>query len=305
MAKNRHTAANVKRAIESAAQDGNIHPIFDTVSIYSHSPMYECDYNFHKSNSTFFNDLDESRTTLMTKLYLPGMASGSKQLEKEGYMGKTNIILGAVHTSFHKEISPYEQYEVRSRVLGWNEKWCVIGSFFIRPARKGKEEVLLASSLSKYVVKKGRFTVMPERCFTNAGWLPQKPDDCQAGPKTRSQEGSGGSEATVVLADHQRNQPEMETETVSADKDHEDIAAPVPEPLTEPSNVVENLEKVASRITSNSTQPTITAMTPPRAAEWDWHRIDMERIRGLRIVSAWLSLDKDLMDEFLQRDKAE
>ena len=140
------------------------------VSITSRSPLYETDYNLHKSNSTYFSDLDESRTALVTKIYGPALRGGDGQLEREGHHGRVSVILGSVHTSFHKEIKPYEKYELRSRVLGWDKKWLIIGSFFIRPAKGKQNEVLLASSLSKYVVKKARFTVSPERCLTTAGW---------------------------------------------------------------------------------------------------------------------------------------
>lgn len=71
--------------------------------------------------------------------------------------------------SFRREVKSYERYEIRSRVLRWDAKWLVIGSWFVRNAKDAKERemegevVVLASALSKYVVKKGRFTVSSER----------------------------------------------------------------------------------------------------------------------------------------------
>ena len=234
----------------------------------------------------------------MTKLYAPGMRAGDEQLAKQEHRGRSNIILGSVHMSFHKEIIPYERYEVRSRVLGWNEKWCVIGSFFIRPAKGNKEEVLLASGVSKYVVKKGRFTVAPEFCFTSAGWMPKKPVDCQAGPKqTHVGEDSNSSDDTVILASEaERRSPNTSPST--APQTDPEIAAPIPEAVVE-TEVVEKLEKVASHITGEPHgKVDISIATPPRAVDWDWHRVDMERLRGLNIVSGWLSFDKDMMEEY-------
>jgi len=285
--------------------DGTTHPIFQPVSIYTHAPAFECDYNLHKSNSTFFCDLDESRTALMTKLYGPALRAGKSQLEEQGHKGRSNIILGSVHTSFHKEVQPYERYEVRSRVLGWDQKWCVIGSFFIRPAKGGKEEVLLASAVSKYVVKKRRFTVQPEHCFTAAGWLPKKPEDCKAGPNQgHNAEESNSSDDTVTpasVADEQTS-----TDQQATPQSDPDIAAPVPEAAVEAAEVVEKLENVASHIVGDPSDGLdISAATPPRAVEWDWHRIDMERLRGLAIVSGWLSLDKDLMEEYALQRRAQ
>ena len=180
------------------------HPLFAPVSITTASPLLEIDHNLHKSNSTYFSDLDESRTKLMVHL-LSSTKFSPAELEREGYKGNFAVILGSVHASFLKEIKPYEVYEVRSRVLGWDAKWILIGSVFVRTKtakdkradhrevqkrveRSGvsveeartqigfdTKEVLYAACLSKYVVKKGRFTVPPERSWRSAGWLPERP----------------------------------------------------------------------------------------------------------------------------------
>ena len=237
----------------------------------------------------------------MTKLYGPALRSGKSELEQQGHRGRSNIILGSVHMSFHKEVKPYERYEIRSRVLGWDQKWCVIGSFFIRPARGGKEEVLLASGVSKYVVKKRRYTVAPEYCFTAAGWLPKKPEDCRAGPaQGHKAEESNSSDDTATPASVADVQSSSDQQTIPASDS--DIAAPVPEAAVETAEVVEKLEKVASHIVGDpSDDLDVSAATPPRAAEWDWHRIDMERLRGLALVTGWLSLDRGMMEEYGQQ----
>ncbi len=234
----------------------------------------------------------------MTRLYGPALRAASLQREKKGHKGRNSIILGSVHTSFHKEIRPYERYEVRSRVLGWDQKWCVVGSFFIRPAKGGKAEVLLASALSKYVVKKSRFTIEPEYCFTAAGWLPPKPEDCKAGPKQgHKMEESNGSDDTVLPASATDGQSSADQQAMS--RTDPDITAPVPAVAVETAEVVEKLEKVASNLVGGrSDDIDISAATPPRAVEWDWHRIDMERLRGLAILSGWLSLDKGMIEEY-------
>lgn len=290
-----YTPQRVQQALQEAAANGTIHPIFDSVSIYSHAPAYEADYNLHKSNSTYFSDLDESRTALMTKLYASGMRTGSKQLEAAGYHGHTNVILGSVHTSFHKEIKPYERYEVRSRVLGWDQKWCVIGTFFIRPAPNKKDEVLLASSLSKYVTKKGRYTVAPEKCLRAAGWLPERPAETQAAPDQRAED-SNSSNDTVVPSNSDRS-PDVTEDT-------NDIAAPAPEAAVNATEIVDRLEGIASHIEGETSTMDISTAIPPRAVEWDWHRIEMERLRGLQVAQNWLALDKALVEEYTHREKS-
>ncbi|EXJ93819.1 hypothetical protein A1O1_02212 [Capronia coronata CBS 617.96] len=282
-----YTLARVQRTLTtraSASTTNKTHPLFEPVSIFSRAPFLETDYNLHKSNSTYFSDLDESRTALMTKVLIPGLKRGSKNLEKEGHKGRLGVILGSVHTSFHHEIKPYERYEVRSRVLTWDRKWIVVGSWFIRPARKGREEVVLASALSKYVIKKGRFTVAPERGFANAGWLPEKPDDHTTGAGQKRE---------------------------SSDDSETALSVPTPEGIPEPvleaavdatAEIVEKLEDAAEKV--SRTQPAAKfpgpVATRTQVGEWDWHRIEKERVRGLRVAANWLALDKELLDEFMR-----
>ncbi|OAP61526.1 hypothetical protein AYL99_03729 [Fonsecaea erecta] len=331
---NWYTEARVRRSIKSQSEvSDSVHPLFEPVSIFSRSPLLETDYNLHKSNSTYFVDLDESRTVLMTKLLVPGLKQGDKDLEREGHKGRLSVILGSVHTSFHREIKPYERYEVRSRILAWDNKWIVVGSWFIRPAssRKGKQEVLLASALSKYVVKKGRFTVSPERCFATAGWLPRKPENCSTGSeKTREisawSSSSEGSEPTtsplqdaplITTTDTEKQSASVSTSAKPSSEpsliptpQEGPLAAPIPEPATLRSTdtIVDKLETVAEKtgatVSSSSTAPDLAPLTGASdkavGGEWDWHRIEMERIRGLQVAQNWLALDKELMHEFVR-----
>lgn len=296
---NWYTLSRVKKTILANAESSKTHPLFEPISIFSRSPLLETDYNLHKSNSTYFSDLDESRTALVSKVLLPGLKEGSQNLQREGHRGRLSVILGSVHTTFHREIKPYEIYEVRSRLLGWDKKWIVIGSWFVRPAKKGgKDEVLLASALSKYVVKKGKFTVSPERCLNTAGWLPLRPENCNAGAG-QSRESSEDSDTPLS----QSSPPEVSSEP-SLVSTPEGLPAPIPEQAVEATTaIVEKLESEAEKASQGPTL-TIDPMLPltarDKAGEWDWHRIEMERIRGLRIAASWLSLDKELVEEFLR-----
>ncbi|OAL19546.1 hypothetical protein AYO22_09708 [Fonsecaea multimorphosa] len=314
---NWYTEARVQRSIKAQSElSDSVHPLFEPISIFSRSPLLETDYNLHKSNSTYFSDLDESRTVLMTKLLVPGLKQGDKNLVREGHKGPLNVILGSVHTSFHKEIKPYERYEVRSRILAWDNKWIVVGSWFIRPASpKGKQEVLLASALSKYVVKKGKFTVSPERCFVTAGWLPRRPEkvddgaDRQDKPQVKeiSAWSSSSEESTPPQipprTDTEKPSTSSEPSLISTPQEGP-LAAPVPEPATlrTTDSIVEKLETAAAKtgaaISSSAPLAPLTAVHVKPGGEWDWHRIEMERVRGLQIAQNWLALDKELMHEF-------
>jgi hypothetical protein len=266
MFENWYSRDRVQRNLQSLPSSKATYPLFEPVSISSRSPLLEIDYNLHKSNSTYFADLDESRTSLVTKLLIPGLKQGNTNLEREGHRGPLNVILGSVHTSFHREIKPYEGYEVRSRILGWDKKWIVIGSWFVRPGRKGKGETLLASALSKYVVKKGKFTVPPERCFTTAGWLPARPESA----------GVSSEEPSI------------------APTPQEGLVSMIPTSLAPATNgLVERLEFAAGEESTSG-----PAAPGTMDGGWDWYRIEKERIRGLQLAESWLGLDKQLMEEF-------
>lgn len=115
------------------------------------------------------------------------------------------IALGAVSCSFKREIRPYEHYEMWTRLLCWDRKWIYTvthfvkkgsvrpreyvltdgswfgGSGYKRVGGKGEvsveieEKNIFATSIAKYVCKKGRLTVHPEVILDASGLLPVKP----------------------------------------------------------------------------------------------------------------------------------
>ncbi|KAL2826623.1 hypothetical protein BDW59DRAFT_171724 [Aspergillus cavernicola] len=159
------------------------------------SPLTECDHNMHKSNSTYFTDLDISRGSLVLLLFV-------QRLSFRPTPKTATIILGGVQIVFRKEILPYQGYEVWSRVLSWDEKWVYIVSHFVRRGavrhrgyllqgrggiggqsilsnngaggKTGKEAMVFASAVSRYVFKQGRRTVPPEQMLFECGLLPKE-----------------------------------------------------------------------------------------------------------------------------------
>lgn len=145
--------------------------LFRPMITTSYSPLLECDYNMHKSNSTYFTDMDISRVHLILALFKDVLALG-----RTG--GKLSLSLGATSCTFKREIKPYEEYETWSRVLSWDDKWLYICSHFVRKVSSScnsPEEVqkmICASALTKYVFKNGRITVRPEIVLQKAGLIP-------------------------------------------------------------------------------------------------------------------------------------
>ncbi|EEP78535.1 conserved hypothetical protein [Uncinocarpus reesii 1704] len=273
----RHVYPNPKLlANNQACVEPHLHPIFIPASVTSRAPLWETDYNCHKSNSTYFSDLDVARTVLVTNLYTPGFSILQKEMDgeidehgKRKYpRGRLAVMLGSVYCTFKKEIKPYELYEMQSKIAGWDEKWLYVLTFFLRPEkRKGEGKTLLAVGLGKYVTKKGRLTVRPEKVLRASGLLPDRPD----------------GEVSVTASS-------LETpasgEAINAEDGLEESGIREVLTLGESTNldqaVLENDKK--TRSVSNGSL-------------WTWERIEQERLRGLETVRGFINMDAKLYEE--------
>jgi hypothetical protein len=112
------------------------------------------------------------------------------------------VALGGVSCIFRKEIPPLARFEVWTRLLAWDDKWIYIVSHIVkrgsvkpsnyllqnwRNGGKKKQEVkkeqqdkiksIYATSLAKYVCKKGRLTIAPEIVLRRSDLLPPRPSN--------------------------------------------------------------------------------------------------------------------------------
>ena len=262
--------------------------LFQPIITSSRSPFLECDYNLHKSNSTYFSDFDVGRLELLVSLCGHGIDQTRKELAKESKEGFATM-LGGVSCNFKREIKPFQAFEVWTRILCWNHKWIyVIGhfvkkgavkprSYTLQPWKKGKVKeagaagaavnndeaksgqnpAIFASAIAKYVFKKGRLTIPPERILRASQLLPPKPADHETPPMTMT--------------------PNPETNSLNA------TAASVVEVLT-PDN--------AGEIMAASLTAEIGG-----SDEWTWERVEKERKRGMRIAELYEGLEA-LSEEF-------
>lgn len=184
---------------------------------HSRNNLLDSDYNLHKSNSTYFADLDVSRSHLVMHLMNKGMrrvADPRNALvhNKDGEVmkGSFSIGLGAVFCSFKREIGMLQGYEMWTRVLSWDRKWLYLVTHYVvkgkvRPVawdgKKGKtrpevvrnadgslvpdfQKYVIATAVSKYVFKAGRFTVHPAIVLEASGLLPLRPGEGWMGGET-------------------------------------------------------------------------------------------------------------------------
>ncbi|KAI0017051.1 capsule polysaccharide biosynthesis protein [Xylariomycetidae sp. FL0641] len=213
--------------------------LFHPTITASHVALLEVDYNVHKSNSTYFADLDVSRSHLVSHLFARGCRALGQNASTRLVMdprtnqpaqGRFAVMLGAVHCSFRREIAPFARYEMWSRVLAWDRKWMYIVTHFVpagavRPrawdagsfgvTRKGDadkadwENKIHATAVSKYVFKLGRLTVHPAVVIGASGLLPERPGGWTAEDQ-QGQEMNGGAmpEANDSAWDWRRTEEE-------------------------------------------------------------------------------------------------
>jgi len=254
----------------------------------SYNSPLECDWNFHKSNSTYFADFDVARMNAVVRLCGKGMAKTKADMAKEG-KGSVGIMLGGVSCNFKKEIKPFEGFEIWTRILSWDRKWIYIISHFVKkravepkgytlqPWKRVKAEkaagdgsngdavsgsttkathpAIFASGIAKYVFKKGRLTIPPERILQNAGLLPPNSVDHET-PSVATSPPSGDESSVLV------------PETI------QDAALSKAEDLADSS-------------------------LPARARDdtWDWNRVEQERMRGMETADLF-NRTEALNDEF-------
>ncbi|EEP79619.1 predicted protein [Uncinocarpus reesii 1704] len=190
--------------------NGSAPRLFSYLVTTHRNPPIECDYNMHKSNSTFFSDLDINRSQLLVALFngIPRWSPTPGGKEK-----RLMVALGGTSCVFKREIKPFQAYEVWSRVLTWDEKWLYIVSYFVKKGtgksvlkaveekEKGQgqnagfdsSKAILASSVSRYVFKYGRMTVPPESVLTKTGLYP----DISSSEEPDKEDGSHTKTATA------------------------------------------------------------------------------------------------------------
>ncbi|GAB7366438.1 hypothetical protein MBLNU230_g8235t1 [Neophaeotheca triangularis] len=272
--------------------------LFAPIVTSSRNSLWDTDYNLHKSNSTYFADLDVSRAHAMGAIIRTGLQrlnsgdrvglpaeaqqSGARPIPLGQKEGSFVIALGGVACHFHKQIELGQAFEIWTRVLSWDRKWLYMVSHIVRkgtvkpekyvlqPWRRGGAPVaktrteaegkneedpskyIFATSIARYVVKKGRLTINPEVILERSLLLPTRPEGVGMPPRA---EGSPSHAEAPTPADTPANG----------------------EALTSP-------ETVATELSSRLAGPDMAARVPEGDAEWTWEDMEKERLRGLKFA---------------------
>ena len=302
----------------------------------SWTPFLELDYNLHKSNSTYFSDLDVSRAQLMMSLLRTGIERlvrgeestmveetrrsgsaaryGMEQHAQEAARGggKFLIALGGISCHFKKEVKAYSGYEIWTRVLSWDRKWIYLVShimkrglvkpteYVLQPRKwRGKspeiirkeesevtEEVkskrkeqwkkgIYATSVAKYVVKRGRLTIPPELVLERSKLLPPRP----------SERKEHGISQPTLDGDASTNQSMISIDAPTSM--HDDVEASAV--------MVDGVETSSSEGVAGSASPYDKPLD--REDNWNWDACEKKRVQGLRFAEMFAGLD-GLHDEF-------
>lgn len=148
-------------------------PLFQYMVTTTRAAPLECDYNGHKSNSTYFSDLDVNRTQLLARLFRPVLSAS--HYDRSRRARHLHIALGSTGIVFRRQIRPLQKYAIWSRVLAWDEKWVYVVSYFVGSLFQTVpgEEDILASGIARYVFKDGRKTVPPRVALMDCALLPK------------------------------------------------------------------------------------------------------------------------------------
>lgn len=92
----------------------------------SRATLLETDVFGHKSNSTYFADVDIARTHFVTTVFSEAIEKFRGSTTMNGLSGKPRsaftMPLGGVSCNFKKELKPYEAYDMWTRILSWDNK---------------------------------------------------------------------------------------------------------------------------------------------------------------------------------------
>ncbi|KAF2268923.1 hypothetical protein CC78DRAFT_509576 [Lojkania enalia] len=248
------------------------HALFQPVISSSRTPILEMDYNLHKSNSTYFSDMDISRTHLFTAIIRNAIRKNSRLYggskheyiansidgmgATSGTRGKHMIALGGISCLFKKEILPYHKYEMWTRLLTWDRKWFYLVTHIVKPG----------------VARPKSFTLQPWR----------------TGKKTGSKEDEGnirerlkGVVFATALAKYVIKKGKITVPPEQALFDADMVPA-------KPADWVHKGDVTA---VANGDVELVLPEKMVESGEWNWDIIERERLRGLRFAERFAELD--------------
>jgi acyl-CoA thioesterase FadM len=114
---------------------------------------HDLDLNLHINNGRYLTLMDLGRMQLLVRLGLLG------PVVKNLWMP----VIGAAHIRFRKSLSPFQSFELRTRIVSWDEKWIYIEQNFVS---KGER---IASAHIKGLIKGRKSNVSTKHLLEKIG----------------------------------------------------------------------------------------------------------------------------------------
>jgi acyl-CoA thioesterase FadM len=92
-----------------------IGPLGESVVHFTVLPQ-DCDLNFHLNAGRFVSFMDISRVELIGRMRLLG------RMIRRGW----RPVIGGAVVRYRRSVLPFERFRIRSRVVGWDEKWIYV-----------------------------------------------------------------------------------------------------------------------------------------------------------------------------------
>ena len=105
----------------------------------------DCDLNFHLNAGRFISFMDVARMELLARMRL------IRRLLRRGW----RPVMGGIVVRYRRSILPFERFDIRSRVLGWDEKW-----FYLEHIVE-KNGVFCASAYVRTVIRSNERSLPP------------------------------------------------------------------------------------------------------------------------------------------------
>lgn len=177
LSKSKYHKGNNKNSYGITTEKKGDLAVFTPVTYSSYVSPLEYDMFLHKSNSTYFADLDMARTKLLCHVFQKGfysyMDNEHGDFKKKLFSNIPFIPVARVECTFKKELKLFESYEVVSRVGAWDDKWLYVISKFVKPHSKRVHCI----GITRYVFKTGRVTVPPKTIVERSGLLTKEAEE--------------------------------------------------------------------------------------------------------------------------------
>ena len=110
----------------------------DEAKLHFRAYPHDCDLNFHMNSGRYLSFMDVARMDLIGRTRLLG------PLLRRGW----RPVMGGCIVRFRRSVMPFERFTVRSRVVGWDEKW-----FYIEHIVDNKDGVFCAAGHVRTLIR--------------------------------------------------------------------------------------------------------------------------------------------------------